>query len=70
MNYPFGQRRIWIKKGAPTEADAKACLDQTVVMRFAAARVQPRYTPASLRPFRPALGKWAKDVLPPDEIRG
>lgn len=69
MNYPFAARRIWRAKNAPSELDAGTLLHETVAMRAEAARVNPRYLPAGLRPFRKVLRHLAAKALKEDELR-
>ena len=69
MHYPFAGRRIWRNKKRPEVADAQATLDVSVAKRFGAARVNPRYQPAPIRPFNSALKEIARTTLAADELR-
>ncbi|HVZ99225.1 MAG TPA: DUF2235 domain-containing protein [Caulobacterales bacterium] len=55
MNYPLSARRIWRDRVKPTREDLQQLVDEGALKRAADAHIKPRYRPASLKPFRPAL---------------
>ncbi|MCL4716241.1 MAG: DUF2235 domain-containing protein [Hyphomonadaceae bacterium] len=61
IHYPFRTRRIWRDKAKPTRTEAELLLDENVFHRAAADQFRPRYRPAPLKPFRPALKEWRRE---------
>jgi uncharacterized protein (DUF2235 family) len=68
-NWHAGPRKIWSQKTKPQLSDIDATFDISVTLRAAAARVNPRYAPESLKPFRALLREAAARHLPTEDMR-
>lgn len=61
LHYPLRPRRIWRERNKPTRTDIDFLFDESVMRRFCAEKLRPRYQPGPLRPFRNALKEWQKE---------
>lgn len=58
MNYPLRPRKIWANKEKPTVQDLTGYFDASVLERYGAENLRPRYRPAQLKPFKSVMREW------------
>lgn len=58
MNYPLRPRKVWARKHKPTVQDLTHTFDATVLERYGAENVRPRYRPEQLKPFKGVMKEW------------